>query len=450
IIRNDNTILTDWKAPGDFKKSGDGKYVYPYLGKIAFKKDQFILIEIYNINNYSDRDALIVDWRPARKLEMNAVISYESRKYSSLLSISLGNDQRSATNRINFLKTDTLSDVRFHLGDSLVRMEFISLNLRTPYNYRMILRKTISNRTESMDIGEFNEKFYLYKKFWDEPGHYSVDFIPVLIKHGGSKKNYLLSKKFTYQFTVLPPLNSAKLFSSRELALILVIVTAIGGALLAVIVSRVKRTGSKKLSREQQQKEIAKSRLNGIRAQLNPHFLFNALAGIQNLMNKNDMDTANRYLGKFARLTRNVLDNQEMVTIKDEVALLEDYLQMEQLRFGFKYAITTEKGLDINNIEIPSMLLQPLVENSVKHGFDGKADGNILVKFNFVETDLILSVADNGKGFDPGMKYSGLGLKLTENRISLLRDIYKENEIDLIITSNDNGTKIIIRLKHWL
>lgn len=86
---------------------------------------------------------------------------------------------------------------------------------------------------------------------------------------------------------------------------------------------------------------MAKLKLNSIRSQLNPHFLFNALAGIQNLMNKNEIDNANKYLSKFARLTRNVLDDKELASLSQEKTLLNDYLQMEQFRFGFKYELIT-------------------------------------------------------------------------------------------------------------
>ena len=100
-------------------------------------------------------------------------------------------------------------------------------------------------------------------------------------------------------------------------------------------------------------------------------------------MNKNETENANKYLSKFARLTRNVLDDKELISLSQEKTLLDDYLQMEQLRFGFKYEINTSANLDLENTEIPSMLLQPFVENAVKHGMAQKADnGKITIVFN--------------------------------------------------------------------
>ena len=162
-----------------------------------------------------------------------------------------------------------------------------------------------------------------------------------------------------------------------------------------------KKRDKKRLAEKEQQKNTAKLQLNSIRSQLNPHFLFNALAGIQNLMNRNEIDKANKYLSKFARLTRNVLDDKELISLSQEKTLLDDYLQMEQLRFGFEYEINYSEDLDLANIEIPSMLLQPFVENAVKHGISQKAtDGKVMITFSRQANDLLLTVSDNGNGFD--------------------------------------------------
>src|SRR5690606_26635686 len=124
-----------------------------------------------------------------------------------------------------------------------------------------------------------------------------------------------------------------------------------------------------------------------------------------NLMNKNEIDNANKYLSKFARLTRNVLDDKELISLSQEKTLLDDYLQMEQLRFGFTYEINHAGNLDLDNIEIPSMLLQPFVENAVKHGVAQNAsDGKVIVTFIKQANDLVLTVTDNGSGFDTGKK----------------------------------------------
>ena len=197
----------------------------------------------------------------------------------------------------------------------------------------------------------------------------------------------------------------------------------------------------------------ARLKLQSIRSQLNPHFIFNALSGIQNLMNKKETEKANQYLGTFSRLTRNVLDDshKEMISIDNEIKLLDDYLKMEQLRFGFQYTIRADDTLEIHNVEIPSMLLQPFAENAVKHGI-AHLKGNGLVKIEFKKSanDLVLSVSDNGSGFDANDSYSGMGLQLSKNRVSLLNTIYKNTPLDLQIQSSPKGTKTTITLQNWL
>lgn len=238
-------------------------------------------------------------------------------------------------------------------------------------------------------------------------------------------------------------------YTKKELLICTLIAACTIGLAFLVILYFTKKRNKKKLAEKEQQKNTAKLQLNSIRSQLNPHFLFNALSGIQNLMNKNEIDNANKYLSKFARLTRNVLDDKELISLLQEKALLDDYLQMEQLRFGFKYEIDLTENLA--NIEIPSMLLQPFVENAVKHGIWQKAtDGKVIVAFNKQANDLVLTVTDNGCGFDPKKKSNGLGLQLSYSRIELLNSIYKENRFTLAIQSTTSDTKISLTLTDWL
>jgi two-component system LytT family sensor kinase len=240
-------------------------------------------------------------------------------------------------------------------------------------------------------------------------------------------------------------------YTKKELFIYTLIVAFAIGLTFLVILYFIKKKNKKKLSEKEQQKNTARLQLNSIRSQLNPHFLFNALSGIQNLMNKSEIDNANKYLSKFARLTRNVLNDKELISLSQEKTLLDDYLQMEQLRFGFKYDINLSEHLDLDNIEIPSMLLQPFVENAVKHGISKKAnDGKITITFINHTNDLILTVTDNGKGFDTEKKNIGLGLPLSNSRIELLNSIYKENRFTLEIQSTINGTIISLTLTDWL
>lgn len=284
------------------------------------------------------------------------------------------------------------------------------------------------------------------KRVFKKSGEYEVIIQPFLKEDEPPKdiKQYLT--RHTLSITL-----EKESFSKKEVIIYGLIICAIFAAIGGSAFTYIKKKQAKKLLVQYKEKETVELQLNSVRSQLNPHFLFNALAGIQNLMNKNEIDKANKYLSRFARLTRNVLNNKELISLAQEKALLDDYLQMEQLRFGFEYEIKTEENLDLENIEVPSMLLQPFVENAVKHGIALKnADGNITVSFSKKGNNLILTIADNGKGFNADKNYEGLGLSLSKNRISLLNSIYNETPFVLNINSGATGTAISLTLTDWL
>ncbi|RZJ46640.1 MAG: sensor histidine kinase, partial [Flavobacterium sp.] len=284
------------------------------------------------------------------------------------------------------------------------------------------------------------------KNIFKKSGDYEVIIQPLIRWNISSKER----EKYITRHPLVITLEEEN-YTKKEL-LMYAFIAAFGiGLLFLIILYIIKKRNKKVLAEKEQQKNTAKIQLNSIRSQLNPHFMFNALSGIQNLINKKEIDNANKYLSKFARLTRNVLDDKELISLSQEKTLLDDYLQMEQLRFGFKYEISRSENLDLDNIEIPSMLLQPFVENAVKHGISQKAkDGKIIISFIKEANDLILTVTDNGNGFDTTKKNNGLGLQLSNSRIKLLNNIYKENRFNLEIQSNIDGTKIKLTLTDWL
>ncbi|MEJ5146586.1 sensor histidine kinase [Sphingobacterium sp. MYb388] len=285
------------------------------------------------------------------------------------------------------------------------------------------------------------------KNIFKKSGDYEISIQP-LIKWGTSASKDI--DKYTSRYTLSITLDQENYSKKELLTYTLVVLFSIGLAVLIILYFNKKRN-KKMLAENEQQKDKAKLQISLIRSQLNPHFLFNALSGIQNLMNKNDIDNANKYLSKFARLTRNVLDDKELISLSQEKKLLDDYLQMEQLRFGFKYEINHSEDLDLDNTEIPSMLLQPFVENAVKHGISQKAsEGKIVIEFIKQASNLVLHITDNGNGFDTKNKNNGLGLLLTDRRITLLNSVYKQNHFTLAIQSNSHGTKISLTLTDWL
>jgi LytS/YehU family sensor histidine kinase len=146
----------------------------------------------------------------------------------------------------------------------------------------------------------------------------------------------------------------------------------------------------------------------------------------------NDKENASRYLSKFSRLMRLILENsrQQEVPLEKDLAALELYLQLESLRFNnrFKYTIEVDSDIDSENTLIPPMLLQPFVENSIIHGLSYKKDGLIKVKVHRENNEIKCVVEDNGIGRkkavlpvrDEDKKREGFGIKITEERLQII------------------------------
>lgn len=304
-------------------------------------------------------------------------------------------------------------------------------------------------------IGE-DENYLPYvkidKSVFKKSGDYQVIIQPLIAwdKYEDGNITSVEIEKYIATSTLSISINQES-YSKSEMLLLVFITLLIVGSVFLISLYFIRKRNKNKLIENEKQKKSAKIQLSTIRSQLNPHFLFNALSGVQNLMNKNQIDAANKYLSKFARLTRNILDDKDLVSLQQEKALLVDYLQMEQLRFSFNYTINHSEGLDLENIEIPSMLLQPFVENAVKHGISHKAtSGMITISFLEQGKDLILSVSDNGNGFNTEQVSSGLGLQLSKDRMALLNGVYNENRFILKISSTTIGTKINLTITGWL
>ncbi|MBC7411593.1 MAG: histidine kinase [Bacteroidia bacterium] len=182
---------------------------------------------------------------------------------------------------------------------------------------------------------------------------------------------------------------------------------------------------------------LAGYELKALRAQMNPHFIFNALNSIQHFVLSNEPMAANKYLSKFAKLVRNILNNSERseISLQEEIAQLELYLDLEKLRFEelFFYSIIVQDGLNVNNIEIPTMLIQPYVENAILHGIVPlKKDGKILIMFEIHDQNLLkCTIQDNGIGREKAAllkknsinKHQSAGTRITQNRLALLNKI---------------------------
>jgi tetratricopeptide (TPR) repeat protein len=201
-----------------------------------------------------------------------------------------------------------------------------------------------------------------------------------------------------------------------------------------------------------------------LRAQMNPHFIFNSLCAIQDLIMTDKPQKANAFLTRIARLMRNILENsrEEYVSLENEVETLKLYLEVQQLRFenGFEYKIEIDRQIDPENISIPPMLAQPCVENSIEHGLlPGRENGRINVSYRLRNGLIMLEVTDNGIGrqkaaeISTSVKKQSISTKLTEKRLEHFRKILKEKQISYEITDlyeggTATGTKVVMMLPY--
>jgi hypothetical protein len=409
--------------------------IFPMKGKI-------ITTLIYNIKKPLDTEKAVFYGRSIPK----AKITGFAKRFAvdEGVSYSYVRDPKDRTDFVFTAKDDELTILK-NKSD----IDYLySLSIRDKQTDKLIFESTAWEYDGYVEEHEYVPHVAVATNVFKKSGDYEIIIQPSSLSRFDMSPEEM--EKYTARYTLSITLEEEN-YTKKQLLLYTFIATFTIGLVFLVILNFTKKRNKKKLAENERQTTIAKLQLNSIRSQLNPHFLFNALSGIQNLMNKNEIENANKYLSKFARLTRNVLDDKELISLSQEKTLLDDYLQMEQLRFGFKYEINSSQNLDLDNTEIPSMLLQPFVENAVKHGISQKAnDGKVIVTFMNQENDLVLTVTDNGTGFDPAKKNNGLGLSLSDNRIALLNSIYKENRFVLIVQSTNSGTKISLTLTDWL
>lgn len=232
---------------------------------------------------------------------------------------------------------------------------------------------------------------------------------------------------------------------------------------LFVIFILLLRHKNEKLKLEQRSADL---KMQALRTQMNPHFIFNCLSAINHFILNNEMDKASGYLTRFARLIRLVLVNSEknIVTLEEELDTLKLYLSMEQLRFkdAFAYEIRYDMAIQPAMVEIPSFLLQPFCENAIWHGLlhkEGK--GELVIDLSMQEDAMICTITDNGIGRDRAAKMKqrsadkqgSFGLALTTERLAIFNNDSKQSgsfKIEDVTdqTGTVTGTRVILSIKN--
>jgi len=320
---------------------------------------------------------------------------------------------------------------------------------KTTYNHKKIKEREISysknnslNFTiSSINFDEFDKLNYAYKlmpiqKKWENTNSRNIVFnnlkpnkYNLIIKKNGIKK--------TYSFAILPLWHQTIFAKTILTILILALITGI------VLLLR-KRELIKKIKKINEQRKIAEFELHALRSQMNPHFVFNSLNAIQYYITKNDIDLSEKYLVKFSRLIRMFFDfsRKKEIKLQEEINLLKGYLEIEKMRFGknFNFDFYIDGSLDLNNTSIPTMLLQPIVENAVNHGlFHKEGKGIIEIFFTFI----------NNKSFEVNIIDDGIGLKKSkEIQQKSLKNNTHSNKTNSTMVLNDR-IALLNQSKQW-
>jgi len=234
----------------------------------------------------------------------------------------------------------------------------------------------------------------------------------------------------------------------------------------SIVILLIRYYNIQKRNKEKLESNLRISQLTSLKAQMNPHFMFNALNSIQDFILLNDRVSANSFLGKFSDLMRMVLEmsNQTNISLANELKALHLYLELEAIRFedSMKYSVTTSENLDPTEWELPSMIIQPFVENAIKHGLLHKrSDKKLSINFNrFTESNLLLvTIEDNGVGRREANRISqnrqkqhtSFATGATDERLKLLnKDAKKQIQIKFTdledADGNACGTKVEIQI----
>jgi ligand-binding sensor domain-containing protein/putative methionine-R-sulfoxide reductase with GAF domain len=305
-------------------------------------------------------------------------------------------------------------------------------------------------------------------------GHVIGTHQPILVNDTRIDSRYRVDDAFRLSEVSVPIIHNDELlgvldsehslsnyFSERDIKILTTIATLIGNKLKQIESEESLEAKRKEIANINEQ--LAEARLTALQAQMNPHFVFNALNSIKRMILDEDNDRASRYLSKFASMIRMTLEHSKdiFVTLDENIEYLKAYLEMEQLRFddSFSYTILTSENIDQSETAIPSLMIQPLVENAIWHGLmvaDG--DKKIMIAFTQHQNKIICTIEDNGIGIHRSEKLKVInrtqhrshGLDNLRNRIKIMNEKY-DTECSLEITDlediskDQSGTRVVLR-----
>ncbi|MBL7728991.1 MAG: histidine kinase [Dinghuibacter sp.] len=372
--------------------------------------DKTLGLPTYKINNIVLQNGLLYISTPKGLLSVPDSISFTAGKPPQVYLQAVYCNQQPASaqaTRFNTRENNFLfrAETPVYSNRALLRYKYRLLGAEKEFNTTMLDNAVFEYK--SLNAGAYRFELYLTDVKGNTIG------APVL-----------------YSFSIKPPFYQTTWFRLLCILAILLLIYL----LFRVRINRIKKREREKLRLAQLETELKQSQLSGIKAQMNPHFMFNALNSIQEFILLNDKKQANLYMGKFADLMRMTLDmtNQDTVLLEDEIRMLERYLELEALRFenSFSWRIVNNLDSETDHLRLPAMLIQPHIENAVKHGLLHKTGERKLdVEFSLPQKHLLqVTITDNGIGRKQSgeinaqrtRKHTSFATGATQKRLDLL------------------------------
>ena len=316
---------------------------------------------------------------------------------------------------VNDARRSTNKDVELKYSENRIKISFVG------FSYNSFGKITYKYRLEGLDSAWHTTQAPNVQYQFLPPGEYK--FSLKAISADGVESN----SEASLSFVINKPLWKTTWFTLLE-AIVL------AAFIYLFIQFRLRTIRKKEEERALVNRRIADTEMKALRAQMNPHFIFNAINSIQNHILKNDRKTAQDYLARFARLIRNVMENSksEYIPLAQEMETLNLYVSLEQLRAGgrFQYNINVQPEIGQYNTLVPPLLLQPFVENAILHGLVPRQDDKGLLEISISTENgrLICTIKDNGIGRKKAQEikkshvkaHRSMGISATEDRVNIL------------------------------
>ena len=306
--------------------------------------------------------------------------------------------------------------------------------------------KSYSIQYDALDLSPFIKLKFRYRINSSEWNYSNVQNLDLVVANPGIYKIEISSSNagFIWAEPLTLTLDKSPFFWQTWLFRILVVMIVLI-VVFKLIQRRFRRIKQLDKEKRDKEKQIEEYQFKAVSASINPHFVFNSLNSLQYLVNSKNPKTANQYISYFARLLRINIDDidRPFVSLEREIERVNQYLGIEKIRYGEKlsYSIKIDPEIDASSQMIPGMIIQPFVENSIKHGFRTQEIGDIQIKISLEANWIKITIIDNGEGeITRKNQPTGKGNKLVSNRLRVIYNMPEQEFVKVISKNNEEGS----------